>query len=390
MIKVKKRFVKIIFIFFISFMVLIAVFNGNNTAKADSLSDAVKNQVDNLNLDEIEEFFNRNSVNGVGFYALFNKLLQGEYDGEQGVFKYLTDVVFSDVSRMIPLFTGIMVITLLYSLIWNSKSAYLSDGVGKTIKYVAVMAVILTLSSEILYIWETVKNLIENIGKFSEIMSPIILTLMVASGGTASAALYKPSVLFFSDVVIQVFNYAVMPLIAVLGLLGIAAKLSTDINVGKFADFFGSVVKWIFGITITLYGFFITVQGISASAFDGVSVKVAKYALSNSIPIVGGLIKDGMDIITAGSVIIKNAFGISGVLIMFYVVLSPVIYMAVFSLLLKLTAAITEIYSEGFVSALLINISKTVSYLIATVMTVGLMAFITVTLMIFSANSVII
>jgi hypothetical protein len=53
-----------------------------------------------------------------------------------------------------------------------------------------------------------------------------------------------------------------------------------------------------------------TVQGITSASIDGISIRATKYAISNSIPIVGGFLRDGFDIVIAGSVLIKNAVGI--------------------------------------------------------------------------------
>ena len=128
---------------------------------------------------------------------------------------------------------------------------------------------------------------------------------------------------------------------------------------------------------------------LAKEEIDKVSIKVAKYAISNSVPIVGGLIKDGLDIVAAGSVIVKNALGVAGLIGVFYYVLSPVLHMIVFSALLKLAAAITDTFAGDTVADFLTTVSKSVNYFVASVLTVGLMAFLTVLLMVFSANTVI-
>ena len=178
-----------------------------------------------------------------------------------------------------------------------------------------------------------------------------------------------------------------MPLVGILTVFNVISYFSKDIKLKKFSDFFGGILKWIFGIMILFYGLFITVQGLSVSKMEGISVKVAKYAISNSVPIVGGLIKDGLDVVAAGSVIVKNALGIAGLTGIFYFILSPVLHMITFSVMLKLAAAITDIFAENTVSDFLMTISKSINYLIASVLTVGLMAFLTVLLMAFSANA---
>ena len=384
---VKKSFTLILL--FSTILLYFAFFNVPEKAVADDLSDAVLDQADNLDLDGLKDFFENSVDYEYDFMTSFKKLLKGEYDGGENLFDYVKNVVFSEVKNLLPTMIGILVVSLLFEIVRNSKSAYLSESVGSVIKFVSVLTITLLLFPEFLYIWNRTKNLIENIGKFSEIMSPVILTLMVASGGSVSAAVYKPSVLFFTDVVINLFYSVVLPLIGVLTAFNVMSHLTKDIKLKKFSEFFGGILKWIFGITLSVYGLFITLQGLTVSATDGISAKIAKYAVSNSVPIVGGLIKEGLDVVAAGSIIVKNSLGVAGLTGIFYVVLSPVLNMAVFSLSLKFIAAVSDIFSEETVPSFLGTVSKSVNYLIAAALTVGLMAFLTVLLMVLSANSVI-
>lgn len=383
----KKRFIFILLTVFFSLIFLFS-FSGQ-TVSADELSDTVIDQANNLDLEELKDFFSTSGADNYDFLSVFKNLLNGEYGGGANIFEYIKNIFLSEIKSLLPIMIGILTVALLCEIAQNSKSVYLSASVGTIVKFVTVLTVLLLLIPEFILIWNKTKNLIENIAKFSEIMSPIILTLMVASGGGASAAVYKPSVLLFTDVVINTFYAVVLPLIGVLTAFNVMSHFSKDVKLNKFSDFFGGILKWIFGILLSVYGLFITMQGLSVSATDGISAKIAKYAISNSVPIVGGLIKDGIDIVAAGSIIVKNALGIAGLTGIFYIILSPVLHMAVFSLLLKLVAAVTDVFAGDTVPSFLTSISKSVNYLIASSLTVGLMAFLTVLLMVISANSVI-
>ena len=383
----KKRYLFII----IAVAVLGVTFCGSvhEKACADELSDTIQDEVNNLNLGELDGFFEENAANDYDFLSTFYNILSGKYDGADSFFGYLKNILFAEARSILPTVLTVIAIALLLEILQNFKSSYLSSNVGTVIKFVSVLSVILLISPSFINVWEKAKNLINNIGKLSEIMSPIILTLMIASGGTASAAIYKPTVLFFTGAIINVFYSLALPLIGIMTVFNVASHFSKDIKLQKFADFFGGILKWIFGIVISVYGLFITVQGISVSASDGISAKIAKYAVSNSVPIVGGLIKEGLDVVAAGSIIIKNALGIAGLTGIFYILLSPVIHMIVFSVLLKLAAAVCDIFAGDTVPNCLSSLSKTINYLIASVLTVALMAFLTVMLMVLSANSVI-
>ena len=130
-----------------------------------------------------------------------------------------------------------------------------------------------------------------------------------------------------------------------------------------------------------------TVQGIASATYDGVSIKAAKYAISNSIPIVGGFLRDGFDIVVAGSVLIKNSVGIACLFGFLIMIISPVIKMSVFSLMLKGCSAIVEPISDPRIPNFCASISKCINYLVAITLVSSFMFFINVLLMIFTANA---
>jgi len=165
------------------------------------------------------------------------------------------------------------------------------------------------------------------------------------------------------------------------------SNFSEKVKLKKFSEFFSSIIKWLIGVSVTVFGLFLSIQGIASGVFDGISMKAAKYAISNSIPLIGGFLKDGFDLVVAGSVLIKNALGISSILLIFYKILSPIMQILAFSLLLKLVSAIIEPISDSRVSDFCSSISKSVSYFIVCILFVAFMTFILILLMIFSANA---
>ena len=128
-------------------------------------------------------------------------------------------------------------------------------------------------------------------------------------------------------------------------------------------------------------------QWISSAIHDGISVKAAKYAISNSIPLIGGFLKDGFDLFVAGSILIKNAVGVASVIVLIYYVMSPILHVVVYSLLLKLVAAVTQTISDSKISDLCSLISKSLTYVNVALILTGFMMFITILLMIFSASA---
>ncbi len=384
---IKQRFIIIFIVLIIS---IFCTCINSNTVYADELSDNIEEQLNNLDLEELEEFYNNVISNffDVDFNSFLRKNLNGEYVfNAENIYSYIKNICLSFAKDLLPTFISIVVIGALCGFLQKNKGGIINEGVYEITYFASILSIILLLLTRIYPLIENSKNAIENIAKITEIMSPIILTLMMAVGGNVSASVYKPTVTFFSQTFIGIVLYFILPFIVIYTVFNIGSSFSVGIKLNKFADFFAGLIKWVLGVFTTIFSLFLTVQGLTSAHYDGISLKAAKYAISNSVPIVGGFLKDGFDIVVAGSVLIKNSIGVCGIVVLLSIIFSPVIYLTVLSLLLKFCAAILEPICDVRISNLCVSISKTCSYLIACILVVALMFFILILMLILSANA---
>lgn len=381
----KRKFIVLSIIFVLFFY----GFSNIKTVNADELSDSIGEQLDNIDLSELEDFGNELNIDGVSnIISFIGDLLEGKYNVDYStVLEYVKNIVMENVYKILPIFSTVTAIGIFCGILNNMKGSFLSDGIADVIFFVAFLSIITILIPSVFELYNLTKNIIENIAKLCEIMSPIILSLMVAAGGTVSASVYKPAVIFLSNAIIDIYLYIILPLIGIVVLFDVLANFSPSLKLKKFSDSALSIIKWVSGISFTVFGVFLSVQGITSGTFDGISIKAAKYAISNSIPLIGGFLSSGFDLIVAGSVLIKNAVGVAVIFSLFYTIISPVTYLMTYSLTLKCVGAILEPISDARISDLCTNLSKTVNYFLTSLLMVGFMLFITVLLMIFSANA---
>lgn len=380
-------------IFIVVFALIIGstlFFSFPETVFADDLSDSIEKNLDDVDLAELDDFYNRISGGG-SLLENIRKLIKGEYEFDYNeVTEYVKQLLLSKVEDYLPTVINIILIAIVYSVFNFIKGKYLSSEIDNILNVVCYFAILLVILSVLTNLFTNIKNTIYSLRELCEIMSPIILTLMIASGGGTSAALYKPALVFLSGGITEIVSAVLLPLVGIMIIVSCFSEVSGNIRINKFNQLFSSILKWSIGIIISLYGVFLSVKGISAAAYDGISVKAAKYAVSNFVPLIGGFIKDSLDLVVAGSVIIKNAVGISVIICIFIIVLSPLIDVICFSLLLKLSAAITDTLGNTKLTNFISNVSKSVSYLSTCLLTVAFSFFLTVLLLIFSANAFIV
>ena len=113
---------------------------------------------------------------------------------------------------------------------------------------------------------------------------------------------------------------------------------------------------------------YLAIQGITAGSVDGISFRTAKYAIKNSIPLLGSYLSDGLNLIIASSVLIKNAVGAGGLILMFATIIVPVLNLIVFMLSLKLVSAILEPITDARISNFISMLAKSISLLIVLIL----------------------
>ena len=306
---------------------------------------------------------------------------------EKEKFEALAALIFDGLSGLLPVFCMILSIGILCGILNRFKSSFSERGTARLIFLMSYGAVLVLILSSLSGVIADCISAVSSMRSQMQAIFPVLLTLIVTCGGNVSAAVYRPAALFLSDGIVQVITAAVFPLAVLVCVLHMAGHMNSEIRLQNFTSFFGSIIKWVLGISLTAFSVFLTVQGITSATYDGISFKAAKYALGNSVPMIGGFLSGGLDLVLAGGVLIKNSVGMCGVLLLVIVIAAPLVQLVVYNLFLKLTAAVTEPVGAEGVSGFLSSLSGAVNYFIAGLLAVGFMYFMTVLLLICSSNA---
>lgn len=127
-------------------------------------------------------------------------------------------------------------------------------------------------------------------------------------------------------------------------------------------------------------------QGAGTSTVDGISIRTAKFASKNFIPIVGGIFSDTVDTIVGCSLILKNAIGFAGLLVVFLTTLFPVIKILALVFIYKFAGAVIQPLGEDAMVKCLNDMASHLTFIAITVSSVALMFFVAITVIIASGN----
>ena len=357
------------------------------------LSESIEELLGSLDIEDLEEYLQtlspeQQQIFGGGIGEKIRAVLNGDFSLDYGnVLTAILHLVFDDLSGLLPTFCVICAIAVLCGILNRFKGSFAENGTSKLIFFICYSAVLVVILSSLAGIISSCTDTASSLQRQMQAVFPVLLTLMATSGGMVSVAVYQPAVLFLSEIVVSVVAGVVFPLASLMCVLNMAGGMSGEIRLKKFSVFFAGVIKWMLGITLAAFTVFLTVQGITSATYDGLSFKAAKYAVSNSVPIIGGFLGSGFDLLAAGSVLIKNSLGSCGLILLAAVIGVPLVELIAYNLFLKLSAAVVEPVGDAAVADFLSNLSGTVNYFTAGLLAVGFMYFITILLLICSSNT---
>lgn len=356
-----------------------------------NLDSEVKEQLENIDLDQMESLYNETveSVNlsGDSFKETIYKIISGEVVFSlDSVINMVFGTITSQIKSVLEIIVVIVAIVAISSMADLLRKNSQEKSVSVIVGYITILIILSIIAKIIADNLSSTIVAIKKIKTSMEIVSPLLMALLIAIGGTASVKVYQPTLLMFTNVVLEIIIHITIVIIPIYFVLSLLSELTPSIRFDKLKNFLSSSYKWIVGMIFTLFVGFLSLNGVSASRADGISIKTTKYAIKNYIPIVGGYVADSYELFRAGSVLIKNAVGVVSVIILFSIVISRVITLIIYNLGLKFAGGIIEPLGVSSVSRFMASVSNVFNFLIASIASVFMMCFISIMLIISTAN----
>ena len=382
----------------VAFLIGLPLFNGT-VAYAESeeeliseIEDNVNGQLEDLDLSGLESILsNLNSqqsgiFGSTSFIEKLQSILSGEFTDNAGsVWEVILKLIFDELLNFLPLIATIIAVAILSGMVGDLRGTN-SKSIADITHFVCYGVIIVLVVSACTNVLTLTSSTLQGLKEQIDIAFPILLTILTAIGGTASVGVYQPAVALFSGTIMQIFTLVLMPLFIFSLVFTVISNLSPSVKLEKFSNFFNSLFKWITGAVFTIFIGFLIIQGITAGSLDTVSIRTAKYAIRSYIPILGGYLSEGFNVIMASSILIKNAIGASGLLLMFSSVIVPVVEIVLLMLCLKLTAGILEPLTDSRISNFINGVAKSLIMPIVLIIGVAFMYLIFMGLIISTGN----
>lgn len=400
----KKAHKKAIFfaVFLMFFAMFFCRFSHQNIAYASSneqeqveeeMSDAVNSLLDDIDfsaLTKLVELINQNGGEVLSFVDVLSEIksvLNGESDD---FFVRIFDILAKSAGRyflgVLPSMITIILLCILKNMLGSLTGDFLNHSTTEIVHIVCYLAIVIVLSTGVMNVAKEVSGTINLLYTLLEVLFPILLGLLSTLGATTIVGGYTSLTAVLGSVILKMITSVILPIFVASIVFSVVGGVSKSVKLDKLIKLLRSASTWLIGIVFGLFASFLTLQGVSGGVTDKFGFGVAKFAISSYVPILGGYLSDGLDILTASVVLVKNAVGYTGAIILCAIVLFPIVKVVVFSLGLRICASIAEPVGDDRVATLMTDVAKNVNLLVTALAGVAFLFFLMIMMIIATCN----
>lgn len=316
------------------------------SAHAESLQEAARELIGTLELDGLEEAIRQTGWIGQNAGETLKLLAQGRMalDASQ-LLEWLmasaAGIFRTSLWRMTRLMVPAMLAVCAEWLQHQNQSA------GKSAQYAGLLMTMVFLIADLREHTALCTDTINQMSEWMQALFPLMITLLAAVGGTASSAFYQPAVMAAAGSMTALIQQATLPLAGGVAVLTMAGGLSDGLRVSRLCRLLRQAACWTLGFGFTVFIGVMSVQGLNSAALDGVSIRTAKFAMDRFIPIVGGMFADTVDTLVGCSLVVHNALGILGLILLLSALLLPLLRVVLTMFLYRTAAALLEPVSDS-------------------------------------------
>lgn len=221
-------------------------------------------------------------------------------------------------------------------------------------------------------------NTIKELTDYGKLLIPVLTGSLAAQGGIVSSGELFVGTSIFSTILSWFISALLRPMIYIYLALTVVKNITSEPMLRHLSN----SLKWVFtwGLKICLYVFtgYMSITGVISGSTDAAQLKITKLTISGMVPVIGGILSDASESVLVSAGLIKNTAGIYGLLAIGAILIEPFFLIGSQYLLLKATAAVSEVFECKSISNLIKDFSTTMGFVLAMVGSVSVLLLVSV------------
>ncbi len=381
---------KPVFFFLLICFILLPLSGPAVAAAADG---PVDEQLSGLDMSSVEEFVNQldaeitEAVPQLNFRDMVKKIASRDVDWRPvDLFNNCLHYIFREVVANLDLLGKLIVLAIICVVLQNLVSAFEKGTTGQ-LTYMVTFLVLITIAvGSFGLAVQLGREVVDKMVIFMQALLPVMLTLMVAVGGITSAAILHPIIFVSITAIGTIIKNVILPLIFFAAVLDIISHLSSRFQVSRLGGLMKTCAMSALGILSTLFLGLLALQGVAGAVGDSLAVRTAKFAADAFIPVVGGVFSEALEAVVGSSLLLKNAVGIGGLIVICLIMVIPLLKIISLAFIYKLAGALIQPVGDNQLGDCLDGLGNSLLTIFGAVATVGLLFFFAVTIVLALGN----
>lgn len=347
---------------------------------------------DSLHVDELQQYWQQ-LANDYGPYV--NELRSKNFidmlkDPDQISLKsfvkgILTFLLYEIITNG-KLLGTLIVLTIFSTILQTMLTAFEKSAINKIANFV-ILLVLLYITLETFYLAITyAKDAIELMSNFIFALFPLMLGIIASLGQFTQVAFFHPIIILLIHFGGLILSKFIFPLLYISALLVIISELNEQFKVTHLAQMFRTFSLALLGIYISVFLTILSIQGVASGIQDGVALKTTKFIASNFIPVIGNTLTDAADTILSAGLLLKNAIGIVGLIVIVLYAAFPAIKIMVLAFIFKLVAGLLQPLGPAPIIKTLNTMSQYMVYILACLFGITFTFFLTIVIIVAASN----
>lgn len=319
------------------------------------------------------------------FEDMVSSLMQGDVEVEEnGWKKYCYEIFLKELEANIGILVKLILLAVITAIFTNMSGTVGKGLISENGFYITYLIMTALLMSSFYLIYQVAEDTVTDLIQIMEALIPTYMMAVSFSSGVTSSAILQESMVLGISAVSWGIRKIVFPCIQLFVVLQLVNNLQEEDFFSKFGELIQTGVKWLLKSILAVVVGMNTIKSMLAPAADSVAAAALQRGLG-AVP--GGQALNAVSGVVIGSgILIKNAIGVGGMLLIAMAVTLPIIKMSVFILSYKFIAALLQPISDKRMIQGIQGISEGGQLLMTAVLTVIVLFLLSIAIVAVSTN----
>ncbi len=279
----------------------------------------------------------------------------------------------------------LIMIAIVAAVFTNFTNVFNNNQIGETSFYITYLLLFTTITGTFASATMVASGAISAVLSFMKALIPTYLMSIAFCSSRATTLVFYEGALILITIVDVVLVRIMIPLVNIYMVITLVNNLAKEDFLSKMAELLETIIKWTLRTLLIAVVGFNTIQGLIVPASNSLKKSVA-IKLTKAIPGIGNSLDSVAETVMGAGSLIKNAIGVTGLVVITLICLMPLIKLIVTMLVYKIGVAIVQPISDKRIITCISGVANAAELLIYVVSIAAVLFIVTIAILAVSTN----